>query len=223
MGAMGEMGEMGETFRVAPTFGMQGCVPLIVKVRWEEDAANGGTLEQPFSEVIPWNAIAHVELTRHDIPNLPNLLAAFPAERHAAMRRAAACVWPRLFWLPLPTGRGVDAADHAVEAPASVSGTDCQEELRALQPHDAFGTLMMTLNQRLKFRQQPSSSTLPARSAARVAATILGDAATEEAAATRWSRLEADWSLARSVKRPLRTAAWRTPAMSCQRALSMEQ
>merc|ERR1712091_343800 len=53
---------------------LHGCVPLIVKVRWEDDRNNGGVLEQPFAEVLPWNAIAYVELSRADIPNLPKLL-----------------------------------------------------------------------------------------------------------------------------------------------------
>ena len=73
-----------------------GCVPLIVDVRWEDDAGNGGTLEQPFAEVVPWSALA-LRVTRAQIPQLPQILAAVTPERHAAMRRAATYVWPRLF------------------------------------------------------------------------------------------------------------------------------
>ena len=182
---------------------LQGCVPLIIKVLWQEDGGNGGTLEQPFAEVVPWNSIAHVELTRADIPNLPAILAAFPADTHAAMRRAAACVWPRFFWMPIPTSRGRERVDQAVAPPEDGScDAECRSEIRALERHDAFSTLLLTLGQRLRRRQRGGA-----------------EAASEEVRATAWARLEGSWSRG---ERRLSGAAWRTPAASCALAMSLE-
>ena len=210
-----------------------GCVPLIVKVRWEEDPHNGGTLEQPYADVLPWNALAHVELTRADIPRLPQILTDFPLERHAAMRRAAACAWPRLFWLPIPTGMVDEPVHRAVEPNSDVCGGSCKDELRRLAAHDAFGTLMMTLAHRARLRMLqrrhqallvPPAATLvdlPSPThpqtfeKVRMAAFVTASAS----AATRWSRLEDDW---RNGGR-LAAAAWRTPAISCERALRIEE
>ena len=179
---------------------VHGCVPLIVRVRYDDDEANGGTLEQPYAEMIPWNAIA-LHVTRADIPRLPEILRAVPAARHAAMRQAAACAWPRLFWMPVPTGRGRVDADHAPEPKRDVCGAACQNEISALAPHDAFGTLMWILAQRMRARR------------AKAAASSSG-----EDPALAWSRVEGQWD--RGPKE-LRSAPWTTPATSCAAAMAL--
>ena len=193
-----------------------GCVPLIVKVKWEEDPGNGGTLEQPYAEIIPWNALA-LHLTRAQIPQLPALLAAVTPERHAMYRRAAACVWPRLFWMPLPTAARPDEVDSRVLPTKANCGDACMAELRRMEPHDAFGTLLWLLQERLKARK------------ARAARIATGTEAAEaprpdglfvsEEASTLWERTESSWE---DGPMRLRAAKWRTPAASCERALAMD-
>ena len=193
-----------------------GCVPLIVKVKWEEDPGNGGTLEQPYAEIIPWTALAF-HLTRAQIPQLPALLAAVTPERHAMYRRAAACVWPRLFWMPLPTVARPDEVDSRVLPPKAKCGDACIGELRRMEPHDAFGTLMWLLEERLRARK--------AKAARITAGTEVAEAArpdglfVAEETSTLWERTERSWE---DGPMRLRTAKWRTPAASCERALAME-
>lgn len=195
---------------------LHGCVPLIVKVRWEDDRNNGGVLEQPFAEVLPWNAIAYVELSRADIPNLPKLLADFPIEQHAAMRRAAACAWPRLFWMPLPTARGVEIVDHVLDADGC--GAACKAQIQSLEAHDAFSTLMLTLRYRLDARRRRRAESQGALAPTEGA--VVREWGDEEVTSTLWAGLETTWA---SGPRLLRTAPWRTPAVSCERAIEWEE
>lgn len=191
---------------------VQGCVPLIVKVLWTEDPEFGGTLEQPFAEVLPWNAIA-LHVTRHQIPRLPEILAAVTPEQHRAYLRAAACAWPRLFWMPIPIGHGTEDIEALVQPSAAECSQTCREELQQLQPYDAFGTLMSLLAQRLTIRRAAASSV------DRAAVASLADRQREQdvAAATVWSRLEKAWE---DGPRQLAKAAWKTPAASCTAVIS---
>ena len=115
-----------------------GCVPLIIDVPSNEDPEWGGDLEQPYGELLPWRSFA-LHLNRSQLRDLPALLRDFPPEEYARMRRAAACVWPRFFWL------------HEFASGAHLEGCDgrCRAALSALQPYDAFGTLMWVLRRRL--------------------------------------------------------------------------
>mgnify|MGYP001455290065 CR=1 FL=1 len=115
-----------------------GCVPLIIDVPSNEDPEWGGDLEQPYGELLPWRSFA-LHLNRSQLRDLPALLRDFPPEEYARMRRAAACVWPRFFWL------------HEFASGAHLEGCDgrCRATLSALQPYDAFGTLMWLLRRRL--------------------------------------------------------------------------
>ena len=90
--------------------------------------------------------------------------------------------------------------------------------LRLGEAHDAFGTLMMTLAHRARI--VPPAATLNDLSSPTVSQTFEKAFVTaSEVVATRWSRLEDDW---RNGGR-LAAAAWRTPALSCERALSIEE
>ena len=170
--------------------------------------------------MLPWNAIARVELTRADIPRLPQLLADFPMAKHAALRRAAACVWPRLFWMPVPTEPPLTAGslewvDAALAPKDSDCGSACKSELRRLQPHDAFGTLMTNLAYRAKMRRLNAL----ARQTATMGGTPVDEGAIGVLAATRWSRLQDEWQ---GSAQQLREAPWRTSAISCEVAISKE-
>ena len=200
-----------------------GCVPLIVKVKWEEDGGNGGELEQPFAEVLPWNALA-LHLTRAQIPQLPKILAAVTPERHALYRKAAACVWPRLFWMPVPTGEKRHAVDQRVVPRPAKCGASCMGELERMEPHDAFGTFLWLLRERLAERRRAAAGNRwdGLRKGPWKAPEALE---VDEQAATRWERLEAQWEHSMSQgarpEQALKAAPWRTPAASCELALSM--
>ena len=200
-----------------------GCVPLIVKVKWSEDAGNGGTLEQPYAEVLPWNALAFY-ITRAQIPELPELLAAVSPERHWLYRRAAACVWPRLFWMPIPTGSGQHAVDQKVVPQDAKCNAACKAELQRMETHDAFGTFLWLLRERLADRRHRASA--GGGVAKREPRGIPGEEVDEEAA-TKWERIEAGWNhtlvVSASLTEALRSATWITPAASCELALAMDQ
>lgn len=119
-----------------------GCVPLIIRVRYEDCKDNGGELEQAFEEVIPWDAFS-LYLNRSQIPQLESILRSVPEERIVAMRRVIACVWPRLFWL-----HRFAARDTALEPTPRECGRGCQDQLRAAVPSDAFSTFLWLLRRR---------------------------------------------------------------------------
>jgi hypothetical protein len=208
---------------------MHGCVPLLIRVRWEDDRANGMTVEQPFADIIPWNAFT-LRLTRDQIPNLPELLAQVTPQQHAALVRAGACAWPHFFWTPSVPEESA-AARLASEppltwpmvAPSPVRcGPRCREALRVLEPHDAFSTLMRLLDHRLRLRklaQSATSTTQPAQSLidatpAEFVVHMKREAALAEAAQER----EDEWA---KSSQELRRASWVTPVASCLRALEV--
>ena len=131
-----------------------GCVPLIIVVRPEDDREFGGTLEQVYEEVLPWDKFA-LRVPRSQLADLPRVLQEVSAAEHEAMLRAAACVWPRLFWLH---AFGGDAHDTLLEPPPQGCGPTCQKQLRAAVPFDAFDTLMALLRRRLRRRGNASSA-----------------------------------------------------------------
>ena len=218
---------------------MHGCVPLLIRVRWEDDQANGMVVEQPFADIIPWNAFA-LRLTRAQIPRLPELLANVTPQQHAALVRAGACAWPHFFWTPSVPEESAAArmasepphpARLASEAPhtwpmlapsPARCGPRCREALRQLEPHDAFSTLMRLLDHRLRSRklaQSTTSTTQPAQSLmdaspAEFAVRMKREAAVAGAA----QELEDAW--AKSFQE-LRRASWVTPVASCLRALEV--
>ena len=208
---------------------MHGCVPLLIRVRWEDDQANGMVVEQPFADIIPWNAFA-LRLTRAQIPRLPELLANVTPQQHAALVRAGACAWPHFFWTPSVPEESA-AARMASEPPhtwpmlapsPARCGPRCREALRQLEPHDAFSTLMRLLDHRLRSRklaQSTTSTTQPAQSLmdaspAEFAVRMKREAAVAGAA----QELEDAW--AKSFQE-LRRASWVTPVASCLRALEV--
>ena len=95
-----------------------------------------------FEEVLPWAEFS-LRLTSADIPQLPQLLDAVPAENVTSMRRALGCIWPRMLWL----APGL----HTAEFDAS----DIIKEVRA---HDAFATLMWNLRRRLSMKKGPGDT-----------------------------------------------------------------
>ena len=72
----------------------QGCVPLVI----QDEPLSNTTVDQAFEELLPWAEFS-LRLYQRDIPNLPTILDAFPMEKWRELRRALACVWPRLLWL----------------------------------------------------------------------------------------------------------------------------
>jgi hypothetical protein len=131
-----------------------GCVPLVIQVRPEDDGIFGGTLEQVYEEVLPWDKFA-LRVPRSQLADLPRVLREVSAAEHEAMLRAAACVWPRLFWLH---AFGGDAHDTLLEPPPKRCDATCQKQLRAAVPFDAFDTLMALLRRRLRRRGNASSA-----------------------------------------------------------------
>ena len=123
-----------------------------------------------------------------------------------------------MFWMPLPSGPvGQKTILSATEPSPGSCNAACRDEIRRLEPYDAFATLMMTLAQRLRWRK-----------AAVADATILGQpvdvGAQDVLAATAWSRLEDEWQsgLLQGPRQQLRSARWRTPAASCEGALAVD-
>ena len=51
----------------------QGCVPLVI----QDDPLSATSVDQAFEELLPW-ANFSLRLTQADIPNLPQILDAFP-------------------------------------------------------------------------------------------------------------------------------------------------
>ena len=168
-----------------------------------------------------------MRLTRSQIPELPSLLAAVTPAAHAAMVRAAACVWPRFFWLPV-----LEPAESALAPLPEACGQRCREELRRLQTQDAFSTLLWVLAHRAGRRAAaskgsnakrldptPSSarSRIIARGEASAAAAESGDEAVLADAA---SALEDKWSA--SGPRRLASSPWLTRALSCQMVLKLQ-
>jgi hypothetical protein len=210
---------------------MHGCVPLLIRVRWEDDRANGMTVEQPFADIIPWNAFT-LRLTRDQIPNLPELLAQVTPQQHAALVRAGACAWPHFFWTPSVPEESASARlasepplTWPMVAPSPVRcGPRCREALRQLEPHDAFSTLMRLLDHRLRLRklaQSATSTTQPAQSLidatpAEFVVHMKREAALAEAAQER----EDEWA---KSSQELRRASWVTPVASCLRALDVAE
>jgi hypothetical protein len=131
-----------------------GCVPLVVQVRPEDDPIFGGTLEQVYEEVLPWDKFA-LRVPRSQLADLPRVLREVSAAEHEAMLRAAACVWPRLFWLH---AFGGDAHDTLLEPPPKGCDATCQKQLRDAEPYDAFSTLMTLLRRRMRRRGNASSA-----------------------------------------------------------------
>jgi len=222
-----------------------GCVPVLITPSWEDDEWNGGTMEGAFAEVVPWSAIA-IKLTRGQIPQLPAILESVSAQAHAAMVRAAACVWPRLFWTPTVPAEPTIAtllARVKVEKwrwpfglPTDQDcGEGCRDALRQLASHDAFATLMSVLEKRLRRRWSEAASTSslqgrmspPPPDGLMVQPTKLPLStaeierllAEEARMAEVAGRLEIAWA---NSTRDLRRAPWLTPAASCLRALEME-
>ncbi|KAL1522967.1 hypothetical protein AB1Y20_017931 [Prymnesium parvum] len=134
-----------------------GCVPLIIRVPWENCKYNGGLLEQAFEELLPWASFA-LYLNRSQIPYLDAILRDFPADRLAALRRGVACVWPRLYWLHRFTG------SEPLEPVPKDCGHDCAQQLAALAPSDSFGTFLWLLRRRLQKPRLPAAFELPAAS-----------------------------------------------------------
>lgn len=186
----------------------------------QDDPLNGGTVDAPFAELLPWSAFA-LRLTRAQIPQLPALLAAVPAHKHAAMLRAGACVWPRLFWMPSAETRmnAPSLASSAVGILPERCDQRCADEIRRLEPHDAFSTLLWLLGHRLKLRRQ-AAERAAGRKRAISGAGAADDLAVEEGfAAEAAARVEASWE---AGPRHLRSAPWRTPAASCEVALELD-
>ena len=130
-----------------------GCVPLIIDVTPDDDREFGGTLEQAYEEVVPWSRFV-MRVSRSQLPDLPRVLREVPASRHEAMQRAAACAWPRLFWLH---AFGGDAHDPQLEPPPPNCNAECLRRLADLARVDAFDTLMMNLRRRVQARNNVSS------------------------------------------------------------------
>ncbi len=133
-----------------------GCVPLIIEVRPADDKEFGGALEQVYEEVLPWDEFT-LRVNRSQIPELPRLLREVTPAEHEAMLRAAACVWPRLFWLH---AFGGDTHDAQLERPPPQCNAACLEQLRTLVGFDAFETLMALLRRRVD-RVNASSASDP--------------------------------------------------------------
>ena len=129
-----------------------GCVPLIIDVTPDDDREFGGTLEQAYEEVVPWSRFV-LRVNRSQLPDLPRVLREVPAARHEAMQRAAACAWPRLFWLH---AFGGDTHDPQLEPPPPNCNAECLRRLADLVRVDAFDTLMMNLRRRVQARNNAS-------------------------------------------------------------------
>eukprot|EP00965_Chrysotila_dentata_P135430 4477868-Pleurochrysis_carterae.AAC.1 len=112
------------------------------------------------------------------------------------MRRAIACVWPRLFWLH---AFGAHADAH-LDAPLTHCDARCRAQLAALGPSDAFGTLMMLLRNRLPRNGSRAAAAAPVTAAGTAVGAAVGAAGGVETFAG------AD-------------ASWMTNAASCVQAL----
>ena len=104
--------------------------------------------------MLPWDKFA-LRVPRSQLAELPRVLREVSAAEHEAMLRAAACVWPRIFWLH---AFGGDAHDALLEPPPKGCDASCQKQLRDAVPYDAFSTLMALLRRRLRRRGNASSA-----------------------------------------------------------------
>ena len=124
--------------------------------------------------------------------------------------------------MPVPPARGKDKVDSILVPTNESCGTRCRAEVRALESYDAFGTLMMNLAHRVDVGRRRKRAGAGATGLMHGAQGGLATALQEEEdeKASRWSRLEEAW---RTGAQRLKTAAWRTPAISCERAISLEE
>jgi len=138
----------------------QGCVPLII----QDEPVSNTSVDQAFEELLPYRLFS-LRLTQADIPRLPEILDAFPADAWHGLRRNLACVWPRVLWLVADNeapGRQVDAASRRSTA------TEMLGDQGFLRDYDAWTSLMTTLSRRAARRRNeavpPFEWRTPARS-----------------------------------------------------------
>ena len=105
-----------------------------------------------------------LRLTQADIPHLPAILDAYPAEAWHSLRRNLACVWPRVLWLPSDNeapGRQEDAASRRSTA------TEMLGDQAVLREYDAWTSLMTTLARRAARRRKEAVPAFEWRTPAR--------------------------------------------------------
>ena len=96
------------------------------------------------------HAAASSLIWQADIPNLPQLLEAFPHEEWLQLRRAMACAWPRVLWLQ------ADNEAPGMQTESESAKADATAKLGAqayLSGFDAFESLMHTLARRAAKRR----------------------------------------------------------------------
>ena len=131
----------------------QGCVPLII----QDEPVSNTSVDQAFEELLPYPLFSW-RLTQADIPNLPALLAAFPADEWRKLRRNLACVWPRVLWLPGDNeAPGIQRDAAAIRSTA----TDMLGDQSFLREYDAWTSLMTTLARRAARRRNGSATPAP--------------------------------------------------------------
>jgi hypothetical protein len=99
-------GKSGGWGRRATLAALYGCIPLRI-----QDAT-----ADALDELLDWESFS-VRIDEEDVPNLPALLEAIPAERIADMQAQLACAWPRwLFSSVLGAYGGEDGGEDAVSS-----------------------------------------------------------------------------------------------------------